>query len=524
MKRLQRVADPFARWASALLVTACACLALFVIWCPEYPPLVDLPQHAALASILVHYHDNPFGYADTFALNLFTPYVVPYLLVGLLHLAVPLVAAFKLLLTLALLLYVLSLRALCRHFHVDPWLAVFGFVLFFNFAYWIGVVGQVVALPFAVCSIWLGFRARASGRATDGLALALLGVALFFTHLPTYLLSTLAVSVVLVSSEMPGRRRARLLAALVPGLLAFSFWALLNLGRYAAPPAGPGLGGALRWSVGPNRPLHILATQVGLPEDTTAALSMLLLLLASACACRPTLVAFGHRWYPFLLFLGVCLFGPTLLFGLFFVDRLAIFLFALALPLFDPGAMGRIRTPARMVTGLGVGLLLFPMAVSVSRFDAEADPFGQALERAEPGNGLQAFFPDKGSRHLAGSPYRHFAGWYQARFLGTSEVPFACFTHLPVTYRNAAETCRSRFGPGRGGRRGRRGRSHYYLIRRRPAQESRRERRLRRRADVVYESGVWVLLADREWRADGNVTTSVTSASRGTDPRRSDSP
>jgi hypothetical protein len=46
------------------------------VWLPHFPPMVDLPQHAAQISLLLNMGNPDFPFSDQFQLNLFTPYLL----------------------------------------------------------------------------------------------------------------------------------------------------------------------------------------------------------------------------------------------------------------------------------------------------------------------------------------------------------------------------------------------------------------------------------------------------------------
>ena len=48
------------------------------VWLPDFPPMVDLPQHAAQVALLLNMGKPGFPFSDLFHFNLFTPYLLGY--------------------------------------------------------------------------------------------------------------------------------------------------------------------------------------------------------------------------------------------------------------------------------------------------------------------------------------------------------------------------------------------------------------------------------------------------------------
>jgi hypothetical protein len=66
-----------------LFLSACLLCGL-PVWLPYYPPMVDLPQHAAQVTLLLNIGKPGFPFSDLFHLNLFTPYLLGYGLIAVL--------------------------------------------------------------------------------------------------------------------------------------------------------------------------------------------------------------------------------------------------------------------------------------------------------------------------------------------------------------------------------------------------------------------------------------------------------
>lgn len=118
-----------------------------VFWLAPHPPMNDLPQHAAQVATL---HDLLLGQSPwdrLLRINLFTPYLLGYVLAVGLSFVMPVAAALKVLLTLSFYGFVAAYVALRKHVGGDErldWLCVPGF---FGFAYAYGFFSYLVAAP-----------------------------------------------------------------------------------------------------------------------------------------------------------------------------------------------------------------------------------------------------------------------------------------------------------------------------------------------------------------------------------------
>src|SRR5882672_4962673 len=88
------------RKGETLLGVLAVALAFYVVvypfWLTAYPPITDLPFHAAETSILRHYLDPTWHFKEQFSLHPFdAPYVSMYVIGFLFSLVMPIAAATK---------------------------------------------------------------------------------------------------------------------------------------------------------------------------------------------------------------------------------------------------------------------------------------------------------------------------------------------------------------------------------------------------------------------------------------------
>jgi len=153
-----------------------------VFWLAPHPPMNDLPQHAAQVATL---HDLLLGQSPwdrLLRINLFTPYLLGYVLAAALSFVMPVAAALKVLLTLSFYGFVAAYVALRKHFGGDErldWLCVPGF---FGFAYAYGFFSYLVAAPIGMFLLVTARDYAEQPSARRGTVLLLANIALFFCH------------------------------------------------------------------------------------------------------------------------------------------------------------------------------------------------------------------------------------------------------------------------------------------------------------------------------------------------------
>jgi hypothetical protein len=219
--------------ANAAVVVAAAVTAAAVIAYPftlaTYPPLTDLPFHAAQASIFRHYLDPAFHFREQFSLHpLEVPYVSMYALGAFFALFVSISAATKLMAITMLALVPAGLAVLFHGMKKSPLWGLSGVVLTWCTVTQWGFLNFMGA--FGLFAMSIGFALLVVDRPTRSreLGLALTLVALFFTHV--YRLPFAFVAVLLAGgfTFSSTRRFAVLFRPMVPALLLFALWLVIR--------------------------------------------------------------------------------------------------------------------------------------------------------------------------------------------------------------------------------------------------------------------------------------------------------
>ncbi|WP_437606674.1 hypothetical protein WMF20_37810 [Sorangium sp. So ce834] len=268
--------------ALALVVVAAS---VYVIALPlavvRYPPMTDLPFHAAQTAALRHYLDPAWHFREQFTLQpLAVPYMSMYALGALLMLVLPPVAAVKVAAAVMLALLPAGLAVLFHGLKRSPLLGVLGLVLVWcNLTHW-GFLNHMGAL--GLFAMVVGLTLMLVDRPSRGrqIALALALVALFFTHVfrfPFAIAAVVGAAIVV----FPATRRLRPIALpLAPSLLLFAAWLAVRTDTLHAAPFTPALHGERLGEIP-----SLLFTSFTDPAEAAAARRAARLVLAALLVC-----------------------------------------------------------------------------------------------------------------------------------------------------------------------------------------------------------------------------------------------
>jgi hypothetical protein len=228
-----------------LVYAAALVLGALPLWLSTHLPMVDLPQHLHLISVLHRLEDPTTLYPQLFAArHELTPYLGYYHAVSLLHWLLPLDTANRLFLSAYVVGLPLSLAFLLRGLGRPAWPSLLALPFAYGDSFGWGFVNYLAALPLALLCCGLFVRALTDpGRRhvwAAGLAACLVAVLLF--HVQGFAFLGLALPWLLLTTPVPEDTGARGLAArlrprlpalvgVVPGVGLFLSWVVLRLGQ-----------------------------------------------------------------------------------------------------------------------------------------------------------------------------------------------------------------------------------------------------------------------------------------------------
>ena len=433
-----------------LFLLACLLCGL-PVWLPHFPPMVDLPQHAAQISLLLNMGKPDFPFSDQFQLNLFTPYLLGYILIAAVTPLLGILAASKLVIWLALAAFALSSRFLLRRTGADPYWAWLTFPVLYGFAYQWGLLIFLIAAPIGILFLGLVWQKKGMCDLRSSLLIALMLHVLFFCHaLVMALFGLIAVAYWLFSA-----RRLRdfvkcawPIATLIP--IVFVWFAITS----KHPLSNAATEWDLSWINTSDGYYSYFASWIN-PKDPgwgrvtgfiprlfgarpSMAITMLgIMLFALPFLAGGRIAKSRVRLIPLLSITLLLLCLPGVLFGNVYTFQRFTFL---AMPLFlimidsasDPGRVQRYLRLFAPVIAFG---WIAYMSINALQFDKESDGFETVISQMEPGKRAVSLIFSRDDSHSIVPPFLHFPAWYSAINIGITNPSFAETYVQPVAYK-----------------------------------------------------------------------------------------
>jgi hypothetical protein len=421
------------------------------VWLPHYPPMVDLPQHAAQVALLLNLDKPGFPFSELFHLNLFTPYLLGYGLIAAFTPVLGIVAACKLIIWLALAAFAISTRLLLREAGADPYWSWLVFPVLYGFTYQWGLLIFLIAAPIGLAFLTLVWRMKAQPDLRASLLVTLLLFALFFSHalvLGFFSLIALAYWLFSVRSVRDFIKCAWPLAAVAPLVLVWFVqasnhplsnfpigWDLswLTTGDYYysnfatwANPDNPGWGrinGFIPRLLGARPGLFI----------TMLGIFMFALPFISGGRISKSRV----RLIPVLAITLVLLLVPTLLFGnMYTFQRFTFLAMPFLLVMIDKPAMdSRQYSYLRMLApAIAFGWIGY-MSVNALQFNNDMQGFDAIIAKTETGKRSLSLVFKRDDSYSIAPTFLHFPAWYSALKSGVTDPSFAVTYVQPVSYK-----------------------------------------------------------------------------------------
>ena len=415
-----------------------AALAAVPVWLSVFPPMVDLPQHAAQVATFSRMWDSSYPFSSLYEINWFTPYLFGYALIWLLAQLFPIIAAIKIVVSAAVIGFLLAgswLRRTAGGRKEWDWLLLpipYGFVFqwgFLNF-----FIGAPLVLLFVREALLLG---RVYDRA-HAIRLAVFAHLLFFAHilLAVFFCFVLGLrAAALASNFRQAFNRILPFTAPVPITL---LWATITI--FGEPQANEPVG----WDWHPGRLVEFFCLPFGL-DPTTANL-----LAGGALFAIPFLTGGSPSkrvadWVPFVLVSIILLFLPSHVFGNYYTyQRFGLFAYPLYLIAFSsaspaslPGYWQRAST---MLLAFGIASAAVIHAsnwIKAYRFDKESRQFSEILGAMDKDKRVLGLLFERESEFFRPPMYLHFAAWYPALRGGATDFSFASF--IPEILRYPAD-------------------------------------------------------------------------------------
>jgi hypothetical protein len=416
-------------------------------WVGRFVPLLDLPQHLALATVLA----SPAELGDSLSRHFIaewgelTPYWVPYGLLRLLAFLLPIELAARLYLTLYAFAFPFAGVALCRAFGRSAEAGLLVAPLAFNANLYYGFLNYSTAVVLLLLLLAAFERTQARPTVARIVGLAVFGCVIFFTHVQVWAFVLLVVPALALMERPRVRRLSRAALALAPAGLLGLTWVWLTLISGARRDFGRlDAGLHARWEPLSERLLGFPAAIAGSFADGSdtaclalwaATLALLLVFLRPPGASDFPGVA--KRILPLLVVaVGGAVLAPHSIMGQWNIAPRFALLALLPLPALLPVSNDRARerwvVAAAVVLCAVVGL---NAAWHHHQFDREVGAFDRVLASIPPGQRLLGLAYDSSGRVLTRWPYLHFAHYYTVRSGGVVGASFAAVGPMPVRLR-----------------------------------------------------------------------------------------
>lgn len=410
-----------------------------IFWLAPHPPMIDLPQHAGQIALMRDMLLDQSPWSDLFRINIFTPYLLGYGLTLPLSLVMPVVAALKVLLTLAYFAFVLACVQLRRHFDANSvldWLVLPGF---FGFAYHWGFFTYLLAAPIGLWFVFLAehFSQKPTPRLAIGLTV--LGLLLLASHGLVFLFAVAVGGLTLFLRLRDVPSRALALAPYIVLALACVAYFLIN--RQINVGMQTDLSAVTSWNGGLMRiPKSIIYTLTAEFSGKAVALwsaAMLALLTAPwLLGLRPQSRRHQAAWVPLAVLVGIFTLAPSNAAGtVFLYQRFALFLLPAYSWIFGGAESARRHIWAMPFLVALCWAVLCVHSLNTWRFGQESADFQQVIDTLPPGQRALMLVFDPDSPAAGTRVYTHYAAWYQAEKQGLVDFNFAWFPPQIVRYR-----------------------------------------------------------------------------------------
>jgi hypothetical protein len=418
-----------------------------------YPPMTDLPFHAAQTSAFRHYFDPSFHFRDQFELTpLRVPYLSSYVLGAVLMLVLPAAQAVKLATIAMLSLVPIGLATLFWGMRRSPLLAISALpIVWCDLTHW-GFINFMAAIGLYAAALGMTLRLLEKPTLRLQFSLAAILLLLFFTHIFRYPLAVAGV-IGCALAMFPIRRRLRCIALpIAPSLAAFVAF------RATVPASLSGSFGSLtidtsRLDSMPDFIVHGFND----PKEWEAFRVWLCVVALYACVTLPfavrsfqrasrderrfrllvTLVPLGSAAAFFLLYLVL-----PMEIGLWWYvfPREAVssaFMLLGLLPALPQQPIARVASViALLLSALGVTRVV---ARHYAAFEAVTADFRRIITRIPKAPRLLYLVFDHAGTHRTNTPFIHLPAYVQADRGGFLSFHFAVWDASPLRYRDPQE-------------------------------------------------------------------------------------
>jgi hypothetical protein len=423
---------------------AVALFATVPAWIVAYPPIMDFPFHLATIRVVHDFHNPAFGFDEHFVLTLGrTQYVLFYVFGSVMSYVVGVRGAMVLLVSFYLGGTVLGMRELLKSLGKDERLALLVVPLLPNVLFMFGLFPFLIGVPLVLFGLAVAIRWFEEPTRLRGISLALLAIALFFSHIFPFAIFGIGFAAMFPWTRPRSWIRAGL--PVLPSLGALAWWGLgteagrLTFGTLTDSEGDPRLPIDRAIQEVPNWLLNIFADRT----DDGVFIAWFVVLIATFALSqgdRDDTKALVRRYAILPLACVYFYFSMPQGHGYIWLisQRFPVLFAILLIPLLRMPAKGRGHLVAIASLVIGAFAIVNTAAHFIRFQDEELGDFDEALARIEPNKRVAALVYDRGSETTAGmfAPFLHFGSYYQAARGGVAMFTYAGYAHWPFDFRD----------------------------------------------------------------------------------------
>ncbi|MGE0787382.1 MAG: hypothetical protein AB7S26_17045 [Sandaracinaceae bacterium] len=424
------------------------------LWAVVHPAIQDLPQHLAAIRVLSSYGDPDLAFSQYFTIELHrTQYLAYYLAAIALSWPFGVLVANKILISASIIGTPYALRMWLRASARDERLALLALPLTWNAHLILGFMNFTSAIPLAFVGIALALQLRASWTRRRAIALGVVALLCFYTHVVPF--AFLGLGAALVGLDWSDRRATiRRWIPLVPSAIAALVWSRLSPAGESTLSAASGGGSEGRAAFA-----SVAENVAQLPSWLTDVLhaerdEQLLIAYAIVFAVAAVNALGGARVPsasepappPLSVRRRLALLSPLALL-LYFVTpasydwiwpinaRFPLLAILFAIPSLprQRGAIGALVLAGALAISM---LSSAEVTRAFTAFDEEeVGSLDEAIASMPEGARVAGLVFDRGSREVKFSPFIHSVAWAQAQNGGAVMFTFADFPQSPFVFR-----------------------------------------------------------------------------------------
>src|SRR5262249_54799019 len=144
------LASPLRNKALVSVFLLFSAASVMLIWAPRYLPMVDLPQHLAQVAIVKNINNPVFDFHGKYFLDWFTPYLLGTTSAIAFSFVFSPLTAIKIVLTICVLGFPISLAFLLRKTRGDIWWSLIGFPMAFGSNFLFGHLTYMAAFVLGI--------------------------------------------------------------------------------------------------------------------------------------------------------------------------------------------------------------------------------------------------------------------------------------------------------------------------------------------------------------------------------------